>query len=164
MKYLKKYGPIELHQSLISKPGRIQSIAIQFAQQYRRFILVTKRSYKIQFFLIGIALFVSSILNSIYKDLGQYEIDFMDHKKTGRTITNLIGFSCYTTCDSFAAGLFANVISVQGMLPQFKREYKSGLYSPSTFYFASWLSKLTFLSFYPLILFGFMFHSLNLKD
>ena len=66
--------------------------------------------------------------------------------------------------DAFAGCLFANVLTANSFIPVFKREYKSGLYSPHMFYFGNWLIKFIFLGFYPMILYGFVFHVLELKD
>jgi hypothetical protein len=83
---------------------------------------------------------------------------------TQDTLRNWIGFSTYLVIDSFAAGLFANVIANNSFIPVFKREYKSGLYTPSMYYFGTWLIKVMCLSFYPLLLYTFVFHCLELRD
>jgi hypothetical protein len=109
-------------------------------------------------------MYVSILLSSLYSKIGQQELDLTDLKITQKTLINWIGFSTYLVIDSFASGLFANVLSNSSFIHVFKREYKSGLYTPSMYYFGTWLIKMIFLSFYPVLLFSFVFSFLDLKD
>jgi len=107
---------------------------------------------------------VSTLLGSTYKDVGQQKIDILDPTHTFRTMKNWSGLACYATIDSLAAGIFANVLSMRTFYPVFKREYKSGLYSPTVFYFGTWVLKIMMLSFYPVFMYAFLYRSLNVVD
>lgn len=137
---------------------------MKFFELFNRICLLTLRSPQIIFNLIGISTFVSVLLSSLFSGIGQMELDLFDYLGTMRTMKNWIGFSAYLVIDSFAAGLFANVLANSAFLPVFKREFKAGLYSPTMYYFGTWLIKVFFLSFYPALLFSFVYWRLDLKD
>ena len=135
-----------------------------FQEMLTRITLFTLRSPQIMFNLVGISTFVSCLLSALFSKIGQHEIDFFNPGLTQKIIKNWIGFSAYLVIDSFASGMFANLLSNKEFIHVFKREFKSGLYTPSMYYFATWIIKLTFLSFYPVLLFSFVFSFLDLKD
>lgn len=126
--------------------------------------LIFFRSPRVFLSLIGISVYVGFLLLSIYSGVGGQTIDFFNQAKTQRTISNWIGLSLYLNLDSFAACFFSNVICMNLFLPVFKREFNSGLYTARSFYFSNWLMKVTFLTFYPLMIFGILFHFLDLAD
>ena len=66
--------------------------------------------------------------------------------------------------DAFAGCLFANVLTAPSFIPVFKREYKAGLYSSHMFYFGMWFVKFLCLGFYPMCLYGLIFHKLEIRD
>jgi len=114
--------------------------------------------------LVGISFFVSQLLSAIYNGIGRGQIDMFDPAMTERTVKNWIGFVNYMNVDCFAACLFSNLITMPTFMPVFKREYKSGFYSPHIFYFGNWLAKMMCLSFYPILMYAGLFHAIDPVD
>lgn len=75
-----------------------------------------------------------------------------------------MGLALYLAIDGFAASFFANIIANPSFHSVFKREYKAGLYTPGVYYFGMWVSKVKFLSFYPVLLISLSFSCLQLVD
>lgn len=104
------------------------------------------------------------VLLSFFIGIGQSELDFFDNVLTQRSLKAIIGCSSYMNSEWFASVLFANLLTLPSIAPVFRREYKSGMYSVSSFYFVTWFIKLTTLAFHPVVLTCVVFYNLELKD
>lgn len=126
--------------------------------------MITIKSPQILFWLICIQIFIIFLLISVYNGIGADRLDFFDIKNSRKIILNWIGFCKYLNQDCFAFCFFSNIVSLPNYNPVYRREVKSGLYSPNMYYLGNWIFKVVFLSFYPTFLISILFPFLDLVD
>jgi hypothetical protein len=137
---------------------------IQFVELFTRITMMTLRSPRVMFALMGIATFVGILLSSTYSNIERFEMDFSNIVKSKQSMKNWMGFAAYLNQDCFSSAFFANIVSLPLFLPVFKREFSSGLYSVHMYYFGNWFCKLVTMGFYPVMLMSIIFPFLDLTD
>jgi hypothetical protein len=153
----------DLHK-FINIDSRSAPVFEQLKELFIRLMMLSLRSPKVMLILFGISLFVSFLIIAVFGGVGGNDMNLFDRAQSQRTVMNWVGYCVYANQDAFAASFFANIVTIPTFMPVFKREFKSGLYSPSVFYFGNWATKMFCLSFYPMIVTLAVFPFLDLKD
>ena len=137
-----------------------------FIQLYEIFYRLVVTALRSPFVLapVYIACFCSFIIITLYSNLGQEDIDFLNLTVALRQSYRLMGFCAFLTVDMFANPFFGNVITWPVCRQVYKREVLSGLYSIHIYYFGYFLFKALFLQLYPIILVSIIFPHLRLTD
>ncbi len=107
------------------------------------------------------SIFISILIMCIYKKVGSYTLN---SENLIEVMSDWIGLSFFIGMDQFFSMAMTQILQIPLLMPVYRREVQSKMYTVHSYYNAMYFSTLSLIIFYPLIVCFSTFWILDLHD
>lgn len=113
--------------------------------------------------VFGNAIFSTFLITQVYYKTGNFAMS-LDLENNKRGVQNWIGYSFYSSVDMFILGLMSQVVPLPSIIPLYRKEKLSGMFSAHSYYTSFWCVMTILLMQYPILVSLGTFYFLGLPD